>query len=178
MDNNSERSFLETFGPGLLAASLTSMAVVLVNLLLVPTVTRHQKRIDRMHQALLDTTQTAGLLYGYTWRIWRERRSPAGTGTNQAVEEFMRLEAKAKALAFELPLIFKTDVADKWSAIIEGYGSPNGMSYKLTQPNDFPVLPEEPEMVAATGQLEEAASGFIREIQRATREEEKWWRLF
>ena len=51
---------------GLIAAFITSTTMVVTNAWVVPTVARHQRRIDRMHQAMFDAAQFAGLLGGYT----------------------------------------------------------------------------------------------------------------
>lgn len=160
---------------GLLAAAITSVALVTVNAWIVPTVARHQKRIDRMHQAMLDTAQSAGLLYGYTWRMWRERQAPSGLATNKPLENFLQVEAKAKALAFELPLIFDAGITTQWNAIVNGYGSPHGMSYKITQPKEFP-LPTEEEMNKTLNPLTQSAGELVTKMQDMIREiENKLW---
>ena len=162
----------------LIAAFITSTMMVVTNAWIVPTVARHQKRIDRMHQAMFDTAQSAGLLYGYTWRMWRERQIPVGA-TNKPLEDFQQVEAKAKALAFQLPLIFGTDITTQWNAIVNGYGSPDGMSYKITQPKEFPILPTEEKMNETLNPLAQSAGELVTRMQNMIREVENrpWWRV-
>lgn len=163
---------------GLVAAIVTSTALVVTNAWVVPTVARHQKRIDRMHQAMFDTAQLAGLLYGYTWNVWHERRKLVGA-TNKPVEDFQQVEAKAKALAFQLPLIFDIDITTQWNTIIDGYCSPNGMIYQITQREEFPVLATREKMNEKLSPLTKSAGELVTKMQRMIHEVENkpWWEV-
>lgn len=160
---------------GLIAAFITSTAMVVTNAWIVPTVSRHQRRIDRMHQAMFDTAQFAGLLYGYTWNAWNERQRVVGA-TNKPVEDLQQVDAKAESLSNQLPLIFDDQVAAEWQRIIDGY---QAIVYPITHPREFPNLPTEQQMNEQMNPLSQSAGELVTRIRLMIQEAENrpWWRV-
>ncbi len=165
----------EKFGGPLLAAAITSITVVVAHSWIVPTVARHQRRIDRMYQAMFDAEQSVRLLYGYAWNVWNERRRGAGA-TNAPLEDFQEAEAKAASLTLQLALIFGDDIAADWERVVRGY---HDVAYPITHPGEFPVEPTKPEMNERLNPLSQRAGDVTRRIQAVIRETEgrPWWRV-
>lgn len=163
---------------GFFGALLAAVTMAGVNAWIVPTVARHHKRIDRMYQAMFDTTQSAGLLYGYTWNVWNERQRLVGA-TNKPLEDLQQVEAKARALAFQLPLIFDASIATNWNTIIDGYCGPNGIVYPITHREEFPILATGEKMNEKLNPLTQLAEQLVTRMQNMIREIESrpWWRV-
>ncbi len=164
-------------GP-LLAAGITSITLVLANAWIVPTVARHQKHIDRMYQAMFDAVSSTGLLSGYTWNVWYERQKLVGA-TNKPLEDLQQVEAKAQALAYQMPLIFDAHIAAQWNTIVDGYCDPGGVVYPITHRNEFPALATEKEMNEKLNPLIRSTGELVAKMQHAIFEIEHspWWRV-
>lgn len=160
---------------GLIAAFITSTTMIVTNAWIVPTVSRHQRRIDRMHQAMFDAAQFAGLLYGYTWNAWYERQRVVGA-TNKPVEDLQQVGARAGSLAEQLPLIFNDQVAAEWQGVVDGY---QALVYPVTHPGEFPNLSTEQQMNEQMNPLSRSAGELVAEMRRMIQEAEgrPWWRV-
>ena len=160
---------------GLIAAAITSTTMVVTNAWIVPTVSRHQRRIDRMHQAMFDAAQFAGLLYGYTWNAWYERQRMVGA-TNKPVEDLQQVDARAGSLSNQLPLIFDDQVAAEWQGIIDGY---QALVYPITHSSEFPNLSTEQKMNEQMNPLSRSAGELVIRMRLMIQEAEKrpWWRV-
>ncbi len=160
---------------GLIAAFITSLTMVVTNAWIVPTVACHQRRVDRMYQAMFDAAQFAGLLYGYTWNAWNERQRVVGA-SNKPVEDLQQVEARAESLSNQLPLIFDDQVAAEWQRIIDGY---QALVYPITHPSEFPNLSTAQQMNEQMNPLSRSAEELVTRMRRMTQEAEDrpWWRV-
>ncbi len=160
---------------GLVAAFITSTTMVVTNAWVVPTVARHQRRIDRMHQAMFDVAQFAGLLGGYTWNAWYERQKVGGA-TNKSVEDLQQVGARAGSLAEQLPLIFDDRIAAEWQRIVDTY---RAIAYPIIHPKEFPNLPTEQKMNEEINPLNQSAEELVTRMRIMIREAENspWWRV-
>lgn len=157
---------------GLIAAFITSTAMVVTHAWIVPTVARHQKRIDRMYQAMFDADQSARLLYGYTWNIWYERQRTSGA-TNKPLEDLQQSSAKAASLTRQLSLIFGDQLAGQWNVIVDGY---RDIGYPITHPGEFPTLATEKAMNDTLNPLTQSAGEILTRMQQMIHEmEHRLW---
>ncbi|MDP3722256.1 MAG: hypothetical protein Q8R91_02000 [Candidatus Omnitrophota bacterium] len=160
---------------GLIAAFITSTTMVVTNAWVVPTVARHQRRVDRMYQAMFGAAQFAGLLGGYTWNAWYERQRVVGA-TNKPVEDLQQVGARAGSLAEQLPLIFDDQVATEWQRIVDTYRT---VAYPLIHPKEFPNLPTEQKMNEEINPLNQSANELVTRMRLIIQEAESrpWWRV-
>jgi len=100
----------------LLAATITAAVLVFVNAWIVPTVSRHQKQIDRMQEAMSEASRLASLLYGSTWNVWHEVQRP-NDRTNKPLEDLQNVMAASNGLGIRLSVVFNERVAEEWGVI-------------------------------------------------------------
>jgi len=159
---------------GLVAAAITSTTLVVVNAWVVPTVARHQKRIDRMFQAMFDVGPLANLIEVRTWNIWYERQRE--DATNKPLEDLQQAQAQADSLASQLPVIFDDSVAEQWTHIVRGYWE---VAYPITHPREYPKLMTEKEMNDKLNTLKQPVNELVGRMHTIVVEVEgkPWWEI-
>ena len=152
----------------ILGSLVTATALVFVNI----NVARYQKRLDRMYQILSETGKLADLLEGYTWNVWYARK--LNVGTDRHVTDLQQIEAGAKGLKLQLPLVFDDRLAERMEGILKSYWE---VTYPITHSDEFPALATTEEMnnklnpvIASSGELTRTMQEAISNTETAS-----WW---
>ena len=126
-----------------------------------------------MYQAMFDTAQSEGLLFGYTWNAWYEGQKISGA-TNKPLEDLQQVEARAEGLANQLPLIFDDQIATDWQRIIDTYQE---VLYPITHRREFPKVATEQEINKRINPLTQSAGELVARMRTMIHETENrpWW---
>ncbi len=160
--------FWQALGPPLLSAVIGGCILIAVNAWAVPMITRHQKRVDRMYQAMFDADESARLLDDCAWNVWN-RHEGRGQDTEGAFKEWRPLQAKAENLTNHLALTFNDSIATEWQSLVEKYVN---LVRPIAHPEEIGSIPTRQKMDENTNLLRQSAGNLVRKMQQAIRKTE------